>query len=175
MTGPLVSILSRCSVLSVKMVSGIVFPLFIVFMAPVYGQAPPPARGPCPAGAPFNGGCGSPANAGSNYSPSQPEIWKNRYGAIAKDEYGNTISTEDQPSESKAKRKVLKACGKGCELASVTRNSCQGIVSGAGRLFIGARPTAAETRSALLAMCAAEKRKVCDVVYEGCSLPVRVR
>ncbi|WP_083960953.1 DUF4189 domain-containing protein [Thermomonas fusca] len=142
---------------------------------PANSQAPPPGRGPCGMGAPINGSCGSPSNAGNRQIAAPAEVWRSRYGAIARDADGNTVSTKDQESRRIARRKVLEECGKGCEIIAETRNSCLGIVNGYGRLYSGGAADPEATRNLLLSNCASDSRPSCEVVYVGCSYPVRVR
>ena len=151
------------------------FALFVSFISPSHAQAPPPGRGPCGAGAPVNGSCGSPSNAGTAGVTVPTEIWRDRFGAIAKDGAGNGVYTEGQVSRRVARRKVMKECGKGCEVIAETRNACLGLVNGASILYSGGANDAGSTRKLLVDRCTASKRERCEVIYVGCSYPVRVR
>ena len=138
--------------------------------------------GPCPGGsAPVNGTCGSPSNAYPNSPAVKPEVWRDRYGAIAATRDNGIVGvSNDQVSARAAKKQALKKCAeRDCEVVTEYANGCGAVAwgkkssnevraysSGAGRV---------EAESNVLQSCVGAGASECVLEYMSCSLPVRVQ
>ena len=137
--------------------------------------------GPCPGGsAPVNGSCGSPSNA-SNGGASLPEIWRDRYGAIATSADGSDVGVANEQSSMRAAKKMaVQKCGaQTCKVITQYVNGCGSVVNGRKndswiRLSrFGSNQGESEAKA--MAGCARNGGTNCTVEFTGCSLPVRVQ
>lgn len=145
-----------------------------------------PAEGGCPAGMyPIY----SPGVVGCAPMPVAPEPrWASRWGAIARNKDGLAVAgvAEGERSEARATKVALKHCkragGTNCQIVVIYSDKC--FVSAMptnGNSLVGGLRGSAEghpllrVRELALDQCQAMNNMPCDVEYEGCSLPERVR
>ncbi|MGY0506058.1 DUF4189 domain-containing protein [Luteimonas sp. e5] len=104
------------------------------------------------------------------------EIWENRFGAIARDfstSAGGAV--ENQKSKRAAEREAIRRCGTpNCKVVLSTRNQCQATAWRAGISTFGDGATEAEAAELAMRRCS-EGGSGCELMYSGCSLPVRVK
>ncbi|MBE2211866.1 MAG: DUF4189 domain-containing protein [Xanthomonadaceae bacterium] len=159
----------------------IVFWMALTLVSPAKAQHIGRNPGPCPGGsAPVNGSCGSPSNASSGRG-SLPEIWRNRYGAIAMSVGGSDAGVANGQKSMRAARKlaVKKCAASTCRVATEYVNGCGSIVNGRKdgswiRLSrFGVNQSESEAKA--MADCAGYGGTNCAVELTGCSLPVRVQ
>ena len=137
--------------------------------------------GPCPGGsAPVNGSCGSPSNASSGGYKSRPEIWRDRYGAIAFSKTGTVIGTaKDQHSKRAARRLAMKKCvGPDCRIVEEYVNACGSIAWGPqndGVTGFGIDQDSFAAEDEAIKNCLKGGGGVCQITTTTCSLPVRVQ
>ena len=138
-------------------------------------------RGGCPGGsAPVDGSCGSPSNARSDKKTALPEVWQNRYGALAASAPGSIIGVaQGQHSERAARKLAMRKCvGPACRIVIEFRNSCGSAAWGpgnSGRMTYGTEPDSGGAEQEALRRCHDAGGGVCETVVSTCSLPVRVQ
>ena len=138
--------------------------------------------GPCPGGsAPVNGSCGSPSNAQGGSIASAPEIWRDRYGAIASaKDIGVVGFSNSQKSARSARKAAIRKCGDpACKIVSEYVNSCGSVAfgqkgdGGVAKYSWGSAPEESEAKA--LAGCMGSGGSFCKIEHTSCSLPVRVQ
>lgn len=142
------------------------------------------AEGGCPPGmVPFQFAPNQPPSCmPTGGSRSQlPEVWSDRYGAIAADLSLGILSTAtDMKSERAANSAVLDDCkakgGTQCELTQPYRNGCAAVTVGDPN---GVNFAAAATIERAIALgvetCTKSGDKNCRTYYSACSFPVRIQ
>ena len=150
------------------------------------------ARGQCAPGIPSAGnpGCIPPDQANSPYlsdatgNPSKPAensaVWESRWGSIALDfEKGKagTISnsSDEQDAISTARSRCNENGGISCRTVLTYHDQCASVVedTAGGRVTTSTASTQETATARSMTKCG--NRKSCEVIYERCSLPVRVR
>ena len=161
--------------------SGILVILLVMFSSTSGAQHVGGNPGPCPGGsAPVNGSCGSPSNANPGKKAPLPEVWRDRYGALAASEHGSVIGVaQDQRSERAARKMAMKKCvGPACRIVVEFRNACGSAAWGdgnSGRMAYGAEPSSGSAEQKALGKCRAAGGGECETIITTCSLPVRVQ
>ena len=116
---------------------------------------------------------------GGNRAPVYTEVWENRFGALAMHpDTGNLYAAEGESSKRRAVNAALKSCGKkNCAVAINVRNGCIATVWwGAGYSYKWATDKAgAEAEAMNDCRIKNNNSGECELMYSGCSLPVRVR
>ena len=138
--------------------------------------------GPCPGGsAPVNGSCGSPSNAYPSRGAASPEVWRNRYGAIAATTDNSYVGVANEQSSMRAAKKlaVKKCAERTCRVVTEYVNGCGSVVYGQ-RNDSGVRiykwgASQAESEAEAMKGCIGNNGTNCTVEFTGCSLPVRVQ
>jgi hypothetical protein len=116
--------------------------------------------------------------------PQQPSLpparWADQWGAIVTDNpHGIVGSAKEMSNEADAKRSAYASCkakrGDDCKLRLTYKNGCAVFVAG-DKVSNGASD-ATLTGAKTLAIQTCEKTgdKNCEVVYSGCSMPVRIQ
>ena len=113
---------------------------------------------------------------GGNRAPVSAEVWENRFGALALDpSNGNLFSIEGETSKRRAINAAHKKCGKkDCIVGINIRNGCIASSWGGGKYFWTGHEDKKAAEDQAMQECRAA-RDGCELMYSGCSLPVRVK
>ncbi|MDA7418424.1 DUF4189 domain-containing protein [Xenophilus arseniciresistens] len=130
---------------------------------------------------PTNSYCGPDPNYTGQQQPQQrPEIWHDRYGALAVDTNGGTLGAAiNMRSRSEAEKTAMDDCraqgNTSCVLENSYRNGCTALVAHDAGYSFTTEDTLQGAIDSAFERCTKRSGKNCRLYYQGCSLPVRVR
>ena len=146
------------------------------------------AEGGCPPGmvpfqfAPNQPPSCMPGGAQSQAPSALPEIWSDRFGAIAMDPTRGIIGTaNDMRSERAARDTALADCGaKGggpqCKVYQTYKNGCGVLIDSSSNGFYTPAAATPEIAKAVgMEACIKAGDKDCRAAYSACSFPVRIQ
>jgi len=146
------------------------------------------AEGGCPPGSiPFQFAPNQPPGCmpnGGQVQPqrSLPEIWSDRYGAIARDPSLRILGTSnDLKSERAAREAALDDCkakggGQQCRIYQTYRNGCGSfVISSSNGFYTPAAATPERAEELGMEACTSGGDTNCRVAYTACSFPERIQ
>lgn len=114
--------------------------------------------------------------------PQQPQaVWATRWGAIAIDNGTSSVGvSENQTSRSAASAEALQRCAsksnsQHCEMKLAYYNQCAALAWGTKNTGIGHALDQAQAQNLALQACQEGGASDCRIVYNACSLPIRVQ